>query len=73
MGPREPSGAERIKKRRNMSLRGYGIAVAASLTGCVKNDYVAATGSKQRSTERLVRRKGRPSGEEWRAASLTPP
>ena len=42
-------------------------------TGCVKTDCEAAPGKKMRSTERLVRRKGRPSREGWRAVPPTLP
>ncbi len=64
MRPRGPRGVERIQTRRNLSLRGYGIAVAASLTGCVETDYGAASGKKKtqygvpRAPERAPFRRG---------------
>ena len=42
-------------------------------TDCVKPDCEAAAGRKMHRTERLVRRKGRPSREGWRAVLPTLP
>ena len=42
VSPNGPRGAGKIDTLRILSLRNYGIAVAAFFTGCVKTEYVAA-------------------------------
>jgi len=68
-----------VEKGREDKLASQSVAIrlwhrrSGVFTGCVKTDCETAAGKKKRSTERIVRRKGRPLREGRKAVPPTLP